>query len=286
MKCDKNIVSLHIAVMLFGLSGVVVQFINMPAPIITFGRVTCSALVLLVVSVVTKTPLRLKNIKDYMLITITGIIMAIHWTTFFQAIQVSSVAIGTITCATFPLFITFLEPIIFHNRLQFKNIVTAVILIIGVLITVPEFSITSQSTIGMIFGMISSFAYALMILSNRYLSTCYLGRTICFYEQAVASLVLLPTLFLFKPIWNVQDTIGILIIGFACTALAYSLYVAAQKNVSAHTAGIISGMETVYGIVYAVILLNEVPSFNEIVGGIVILGTIFLNTLKVKDVSS
>jgi broad specificity polyphosphatase/5'/3'-nucleotidase SurE len=52
--------------------------------------------------------------------------MAIHWTTFFQSIQVSSVAIGTITFSTFPLFVTFLEPVIYKERLTLQNVLLAI----------------------------------------------------------------------------------------------------------------------------------------------------------------
>lgn len=55
------------------------------------------------------------------------------------------------------------------------------------------------------------------------------------------------------------DFAGVATIGFLCTAIAYSLYVTAQKGVKAQTAGIISGMETVYGIVFALIFLRENP---------------------------
>ena len=68
--------------------------------------------------------------------------------------------------------------------------------------------------------------------------------------------------------------------GFICTAFAYSLYVSAQKNVRAQTAGIISGMETVYGIIYALLFLGEIPSGRELVGGAVILGVAMYSSLK------
>ena len=72
-------------------------------------------------------------------------------------------------------------------------------------------------------------------------------------------------------------------IGFLCTAIAYSLYVTAQKGVKAQTAGIISGMETVYGIVFALIFLREIPTVRELVGGAVILGIAFYSSLHSED---
>ena len=100
----KSLISLHIAVMLFGLSAVLGQFVTAPAVIVAGGRVICSSLLLFLLSIAGRASLKLKSRKDYGIAVFAGIILAVHWTTFFQAIQSSSVAIGTITFSTFPLF--------------------------------------------------------------------------------------------------------------------------------------------------------------------------------------
>jgi Permeases of the drug/metabolite transporter (DMT) superfamily len=280
---NKNILFLHIAVMLFGLSSVVAQFVKVSAVMVALGRVVCSSLLLFLIAVVKKDSLKLSSRKDYGLIVMTGIVMAVHWTTFFQSIQVSSVAIGTITFSTFPLFLTFIEPFVFHEKLKKQSIFTAAVLFIGVLITIPEFSMENNTTVGIIWGMLCSFTYAVMTLANRYFSARYAGRIICLYEQGTAAVVLLPALFIVKASWQAQDIAGVAFVGFICTAFAYSLYVSAQKNVRAQTAGIISGMETVYGIVYALLFLGEVPSIRELVGGAVILGVAMYSSLKTTE---
>ena len=274
---------LHIAVMLFSISGVVGQFVEVPSVLVAMGRVICSSIILFTIAKIKKNNLKLESKKDYILIIATGMVLAAHWTTFFQSIQVSTVAIGTITFSTFPLFITFIEPVIFHERLKVKSIVNALILLIGVLITIPEFSMENQVTVGIIWGMISSFTYAIITLANRYFSKKYEGRIVCLYEQGTAAIVLLPAAFLVQTTWRTQDIVGVAIIGCVCTAFAYTLYVSAQKGVRAQTAGIISGMETVYGIIYAFILLKEVPSVRELVGGAIILGVALVASLEKKD---
>lgn len=276
----KSLLSLHIAVMLFGLSAVIGQFMDAPAAIVACGRVICSSLLLLLISLVRRESLRLKSKRDLGVLIFAGVILAVHWTTFFQSVQSSSVAIGTITFSTFPLFLTFLEPLVFHEKIRLQSIVNAAVLLVGVFITVPEFSLENQTTIGIMWGMIASLTYAVLTLANRYLVGAYAPMTICLYEQGVAAVVLFPSLFLVKTSWTVSNLLGIAAIGFICTAFAHSLYVTAQKGVSAQTAGIISGMETVYGILYAFLFLGEVPSVREIVGGIIILGVALFSSLK------
>lgn len=279
---NRNIIYLHVAVMLFGLAGVAAQFVEIPAVLVALGRVVCSSLLLLIIAIVKKESLRLNSGKDYCMIILTGAVMAIHWTTFFQSVQVSTVAIGTITFSTFPLFLTFIEPIVFHEKLRSQSVLSAILLLIGVMITIPEFSMENHTTIGIIWGMVSSLSYAILTLANRYFSPRYAARTVCLYEQGSAAIVLLPALFLVKTTWRPLDLAGIAFVGFICTAFAHSLYVSAQKSVRAQTAGIISGMETVYGILYALLFLGEVPSIRELAGGIVILGVAMYSSIKAK----
>lgn len=276
----KSLISLHIAVMLFGLSAVLGQFVTAPAVIVAGGRVICSSLLLFLLSIAGRASLKLKSRKDYGIAVFAGIVLAAHWTTFFQAIQSSSVAIGTITFSTFPLFLTFLEPLLFREKLKVTSVLSAAVLLLGVFITIPEFSLENQITIGILWGMVSSLSYAVLSLANRYLSRSYAARTVCLYEQGTAAVVLLPAMFLVKTSWTTQNILGIAAIGFICTAFAHSLYVAAQRKVKAQTAGIISGMETVYGIVYALLFLGEVQGIRELIGGAVILGVALVISLR------
>ena len=271
--------SLHIAVMLFGFSAVLGQFVDAPAVIVAGGRVVCSSILLLVSALLSKRKIRLTRRIDYGIAVIAGIILAIHWTTFFQSIQSSSVAIGTITFSTFPLFLTFLEPLVFHEKFQMQSLLGAAVLLLGVFITIPEFSMENQMTVGILWGMVSSLSYAILTLFNRYLSHTYEAGTICLYEQGTAAVVLLPTFFFVQTRWTVENIVGIAMIGLVCTAIAHSLYVAAQKKVKAQTAGIISGMETVYGILFAMLFLGEVPGIREVIGGIIILCVAVLSSL-------
>ena len=271
--------SLHIAVMLFGFSAVLGQFVDAPAVIVAGRRVVCSSILLLVSALLSKRKIRLTRRMDYGIAVIAGIILAIHWTTFFQSIQSSSVAIGTITFSTFPLFLTFLEPLVFHEKFQMQSLLGAAVLLLGVFITIPEFSMENQMTVGILWGMVSSLSYAILTLFNRYLSHTYEAGTICLYEQGTAAVVLLPTFFFVQTRWTVENIVGIAMIGLVCTAIAHSLYVAAQKKVKAQTAGIISGMETVYGILFAMLFLGEVPGIREVIGGIIILCVAVLSSL-------
>ena len=279
MNARNSVMLLHIAVMMFGMSAVLGRFVDAPAVVIAGGRVVCSSITLLILSRITKSNLKLNSVKDYAVAVLTGVILAIHWTSFFQSAQTASVAVSTITFSAFPLFLTFLEPLVFREKLRLRSLACAAVLLLGVGITIPDFSLDNQITLGILWGLISALTYAVMSLSNRYLSGIYESRTICLYEQGAAAVVLLPALLLVPVNWTVQNLVGIGAIGLICTAIAHSLYVSAQRNVKAQTAGIISGMETVYGIVFALLFLGEAPSVREIIGGVIILSVAMFSSL-------
>lgn len=125
--------------MLFVFSAVLGQFVDASAVVIGGGRVIWSSVALQAFSLVKRSGLKLNGKKDYAEALVAGVALTVHWTTFFQAIRSSSVAISTITFSVFPLFLTFLELLFFHESLRLRNVVIALVLLVGVGITIPDF---------------------------------------------------------------------------------------------------------------------------------------------------
>jgi uncharacterized membrane protein len=90
----KNLFQVHIAVFLFGLAGLFGKLVDLPSTIIVLGRVLFATVFLVFILLYLKQSIKLKQKRDYFYLTILGVILAIHWVTFFQAIQVSTVAVG------------------------------------------------------------------------------------------------------------------------------------------------------------------------------------------------
>lgn len=274
----KSLISIHIAVLLFGLAGLFAKWVLLPAVIIVLGRVIFSSLSLFFLLKVKRARVRLDKGRDYILMITAGILLAVHWTTFMQSIQTSTVAVGTLTFSTFPLFVTFLEPVLFHERLKSSSVVSAVVMLAGVLLIVPEFHLGNTMTQGVIWGMAGSLSYAVLSLMNRMFMEKYTSSLTAFYEQATAAVVLLPSLFLLKPVVSGKDILVLVLLGVVFTAFAHTMYIEGLKHVKVQTAGIISGLESVYGIIAAFLFLCEKPGIKELAGGVIILGVVFYST--------
>ena len=222
-------------------------------------------------------PFRINSKSDLLALILAGAVLALHWWAFLESIQRSSVAIGTITFSSFPLFVTFLEPLVFKKRLTAGNVLTALAVLVGVVITVPAFSFEDRYFQGIVIGMISSLAYAVLTLMNKRFVDSYSGTQTAFREQATAAVLLLP-LALRANLKPSPADIGLLLfLGVVTTALAHTLFITSLKQLPAQLAGITSSMETVYAIVFAWILLGEAPTVREIAGAVIIIGAVLLS---------
>ncbi|WDP88081.1 MAG: EamA family transporter [Desulfobacter sp.] len=86
---------------------------------------------------------------------------------FFLAIQVSSVAVGLITFSSFPLFVTFMEPVFFKEPLKSVDMATALAVFTGIILVVPDLDLSNQTTLGAFYGILSGLTFALLALVNR-----------------------------------------------------------------------------------------------------------------------
>ncbi len=279
---NKSLLEIHLAVFLFGLSGLFGKLFSLPSMVIVLGRVFFSSIFLLTIILYLKKDIKLKHQKHYFYLVIMGVILAIHWSTFFKAIQVSTVAIGLLTFSTFPVFLTFLEPYFFKEKIKLSDIIIAIVTLLGVVLVVPKFELGSNLTQGVFWGILSGFTYAILSMLNRKYVKEYSSLVIAFYEQFVATIVLIPFLFLQKPIFSFRDIILLIILGIVFTGISHLLFINGLKNIKTQTAGIISTLEPVYGIIFAIFLLGEIPTLREVLGGVIILSTVLYSTIKSK----
>lgn len=272
---NKNLIELHTAVLLFGLCGLFGKFLTLPSTIIVLGRVFFGSISLAIMLLYSKQSLKLKEKRHYIYLIIMGLTLAIHWVAFFKSIQLSTVAIGLLTFSTFPVFVTFLEPYLFKEKLKLQDLIIAIITLGGVALVIPKFEIGNNLTQGALWGIFSGLTFAILSVLNRKYVKEYSSQIIAFYQQGTATIVLLPFLFIETTVLHIKDVSLLILLGVVFTALAHGLYINSLKNIKAQSAGIIASLEPVYGIIFALILLREIPTLKVVIGGVVILGAAF-----------
>ncbi len=279
MRPHTGLIPLHLAVLLFGIAGLFGKWLLLGPLFIVFGRTSVAAAALLAWQGGRG---RLQSpCGQAGWLVISGILLAVHWASFFHAIQVSTVALGLLGFASFPVFVTVLEPLVFRERFRPIDGVTAGIVCAGLVLVVPEFDLAAGGTRGVLWGVVSGFSFAILALLNRARVRVLAPMNLAFYQNAVAALVLLPFVLGDWPALDARDIGLLLILGLACTALAHALFIASLHQLRAQLASLSAALEPVYGIAFAWLLLAEVPDTRTLAGGLLILaGTVWASRVR------
>jgi drug/metabolite transporter (DMT)-like permease len=277
---SRSLAEIHIAVVLFGLAGLFGKWLILSPFIIVLGRVFFASVSLLFLFLIMRQDMRIPHPKEYAIFILLGFILAVHWVTFFMSIQISTVAIGLLSYSSFPVFTAFFEPLFLRERIKISMVFFALLCVIGIFLIIPRFDLSNSIYRGVLWGLFSGFTFSLLTILNRQLSQKYSSLLITFYQDFAATLFLLPFFFVIRPRLRSEDIFLLLVLGIFCTAGSHSLFIKGMRHVPAQTAAIISSLEPVYGIVLALVFLKEIPALRTILGGIIILGTTLVVTLR------
>ena len=248
----KSLFQVHLAVFLLGFSGLFGKLTTVSIFTLILGRSVFSFLSLGGMLNFQRESINIEDRKDLYWLLSLGAILTFHWITFFYSIKLSTVAIGLLTFSTFPIFVTFLEPIFFKEKLHIKDIIIAIIAFSGIFFVVPKFDFADNMTMGAIWGVISGISYALFSLGNRNMVKKYSGSVVSLYEQLTVVMILTPYYLLFnKETAPLKEILLIALLGIVFTALAHTLAISALKHIKAKTSSIIFCLEPLYAIVAA-----------------------------------
>lgn len=270
---------IHMAVFLFGFAGLFGKFLSCSPFFIVLGRTFFAAIALFVYArIFSRTKLGGVNRTSFFFLILQGILLACHWVTFFLAIQISSVAVGLVTFSSFPLFVTFMEPLCFKEPLKKRDIATALAVFIGILLVIPDVDFSNNVTLGGFYGILSGLTFAILALVNRKNAMVSDPIAVAFYQNLFAALFLILPILLF-PILGLRpraptlaDLPVLILLGVVFTAMAHTFFIQSLTKIRAQTASVIAGLEPVYGIILAYFLLNEIPRMQTLAGGGVIIG--------------
>lgn len=273
---------LIIATLFISTSGALGKFIAMPIPVIIWWRSALAALFLFLFCIYKGVDLKIKKGKDPWTFFIAALFMGAHWVTYFYALKLSNVAIGMLSLFTFPVITALLEPLFTKTKFDPIHIVLGVIVLIGIYILAPEFNLESNQLKGVLFGLLSAVCYALRILILKSHVNTYNGTMLMFYQVAILTVILAPALFLMDVTNITTQYPYVILLALLTTAIGHTLFINSLKYFKASTASIIGSAQPIFGIIIAYFFLNEIPTIHTFVGGILILSTVIIESIRSK----
>ena len=279
-----GIISILVALPFVSLTGLFGKFLTIAPLLIVQGRSIFAFGTLLIALVVMRKKLFFQDYREWIWLMVSGSILGIHWIAFFEAIQVSTVAIGLLSFASYPLFTTLLEPLFFKEVLRRKNVLAALIVICGLAIMAtsseePNAIISGSVIQGLLWGLLAGFGFSVLTLLNRGYVRNHSPLLLTCWQNGFAALVLLPWSLTESWMISVKDWGLLFVLGVICTVGGHTLLINGLRHVKAQIASLlIAGLEPVGAIVFALFLLGEIPSLQTLLGGLLIVGTTFLIT--------
>lgn len=271
MTKQTALIQMHIAAVLFGVSGIFGNLISSDAFVISMGRSIFAILAMTLLSLHFRyIPWRVP-IKTFYALVLAGVLLAGHWVTFFYAIKVGNVAMATLGFACFPACVAFFERLFFKDKITKVEYCLLLCVSIGLIMVTPSFDLSNGGTLGLLWGVVSGVLYGASVVVNRYSLKTTTGVQICWWQCVVVLIILLPFTFTSIPTVSKMDWLWIACLGLLCTGLSYYLFISSLVAINAKTASIIIALEPVYAILGAWILFSEQPTIRTVVGGIVII---------------
>ncbi|MGF1532377.1 MAG: DMT family transporter [Bernardetiaceae bacterium] len=218
-----------------------------------------------------------------------GIIIGLHWLSFFGGSKVANVSVCLAGLATASLWTAFIEPIFHRKAIKWFEIILGVVVVLGLYI-IFYFEFGNRSyMLGLALGITAAFLAAIFSTLNGVLSKTDHHYTITLYEMIGACLTAVlgmlafsyfgdtPLHLLPKPL----DWLWLLLLGGVCTVYAYSVSVELLRRISVFTMNLAVNLEPLYGILLAALFFGEHQQLTRqfYLGASVVLLAVFLHPL-------
>ncbi len=272
------LLAIHLGALLFGLSGIFGKLAATTPNMIAGGRAFFAVLALSLAAVLWRSRNAVRpSLRQLALLALGGLLLGTHWITFFESVKISGVAIATLGFASFPAFTVLLEGLLFRERTRPGEFAMVGVVCVGLVLVTPEFSLTSDATVGLLWAVLSGFLFALLSLLNRASTRGLDPVKAALYQNITVLIFFLPLAWPLLPSVRPVDWLWLAMLGIFCTGLAHSLFVASLRVLKARTTAVIFALEPVYGILFAWWLFSEQPTLRMLAGGVLIVSAIFVS---------
>lgn len=255
----KALWQIHLCVLLWGFTAILGKLISLPALALVWWRMAIVTCALLLVPRVWR---GLRALPRRLLLAYTGIgvLVSLHWLTFYAAIKLSNASVAVSCIALAPVFMALLEPRITGRAFVPRELWLGAAVVPGVALVVG--GVPSDMGVGIVVGTLSALLVAMFGAFNKRLVERADPLTVTCVElgAGVVFLTLLAPLLGSAGITTLpspRDAALLLALALACTLLPFVLSLVALRHLSAYSAQLAINLEPVYAVALAVVLLGE-----------------------------
>ncbi|MBM3917492.1 MAG: EamA family transporter [Sphingomonadales bacterium] len=251
---------LHLIIFMWGFTGILGKLIELDALLIVWHRLWIAALALAVYMFLSK-KLILPKGKTLLYAVLVGLVVALHWITFYTSIQLSTASLGILCLSTTTLHVTWLEPLIMGKKFSWIEFAMGLLVIGGIYFVAHDFKGEELKALGI--GLSSALCAGIFSVSNGKLAHHTETPGLSLTELSTG-FIALSLFFLFQGKWNLQlfemtssDFYWLLFLGVICTSFAFLATIDIVKRLGAFSVSLSINLEPIYTILLAIVLLKE-----------------------------
>ncbi|KMM75459.1 membrane protein [Xanthomonas sp. NCPPB 1128] len=283
---------IHFCVLLWGITAILGKLITLPALPLVWWRM------LMVVAALALLPRVWRSLaaltpKLALGYAVVGALVGLHWLTFYGAIKLANASVAATCIALAPVFTAVIEPWVAKRPFRPSELAFGLAVLPGVALVVGGGPHGMRA--GVAIGAVSALLVAAFGSLNKRLVDHADPLTVTALELGAGTLTLtalapllpfvLPALsgpLLVLP--SLHDTALLLALALLCTLLPFALALVALRRLSAYAVQLVTNLEPVYAIVFAIVLLDEQRQLTGLfyLGVAVILGAVFLHPLLTR----
>ena len=294
----RNILSIHLAAFLFGMTGILSTLIEADSTVITFGRALFAVLVLTPLLLFwgqqdraacpkMASPHMLSNTAVWWRCLVSGLLLSVHWVTFFIAVKTAGVALATLGFSSFAAFITLIEWLTARQQITRMDWLRTLVVSGGLVVLIPTLDLADQNTYGFVMGLLSGLSFAGMAVFNSRFLVSINPIRVARNQNVIVLLLLAAWAVPALSALSLSSWFWLALLGICCTGLSHSLFVFSLARMRVNVAGLVIALEPVYAIVAAWLLFHEIPTLRTITGGIIIvIAIIGVNYAKTRQHAS
>jgi drug/metabolite transporter (DMT)-like permease len=268
MKTDKPAMSdslrawlqIHFCVLLWGFTAILGKAISLPALPLVWWRMTIVTAALFFIPGFWRS-LRKLSPRQMAIFAAVGVIVSLHWLTFYEAIKLSNASVAATCMALSPVLIALIEPVLVGRKFEIRELFFGLAVIPGIALVVGGTPAPMRAGIGV--GVLSAFFVAIFGSLNKRFVDRGEALSITGLEMGAgaAFLALISPLLpkseaaFVLPNWH--DTLLLITLSIGCTLLPFALSLVALRHLTAFTTGLAVNMEPVYAILLAMLIFGE-----------------------------
>lgn len=257
---------MHLIIFMWGFTGILGKLIHIEAQYLVWHRILIAFLSLLIGLYFLKMPMRIRNRKAMLKVFGTGVIVALHWITFYSAIKLSTASLGILCLSTATLHVTWIEPIVFKKKFSWVEFLFGALVIFGIYFVSSDFDETQYLALAL--GLVSALCAGFFSVFNAKLAEEVPSSAITLHEMGIG-LVFLSGMLLYNGkldsnLFNMSgsDFAWLLFLGVCCTSFAFIATIEVMKKLGAFTVSLSINLEPVYTILLAIPILREDELLN------------------------